>query len=68
MSGYWEAASRVCTAKELEALRLRDERGMSPHRISMALGLSRRAVRERLDNADRKIALAMRTNDQETAA
>jgi predicted DNA-binding protein (UPF0251 family) len=54
---YWKTAERVCTQKELDALRLRDQHHMSPRRISFALGISRWAVRERLESADRKIEL-----------
>jgi predicted DNA-binding protein (UPF0251 family) len=61
---YWNTAKRVCTERELEALRLRDHRHMSTRTISLALGISRWAVRERLDSADRKILNA----EKETAA
>lgn len=60
---YWNTAYAVCTPAELQALTLRDQHNMRPHGISLAIGISRRAVRDRLDNADRKIQLAL---NQET--
>lgn len=60
---YWETAARVCTAKELEALRLRDQHDMGSRLIALSLGITRSAVRERLDSADRKIHAALTTKD-----
>lgn len=51
-------AAAVCTPAELEAWRL-ETRGMSQRAISAALGISRAAVRDRLENAARKIAKAL---------
>lgn len=53
-----EIAARVCTAKELDAWRLRD-RGLSRRLIALALGVSDSTLRDRLRNADRKIAIAI---------
>lgn len=64
MSAYWTTAERVCTDLELEALRLRDERGLTPARIAIVLNRSKAAIRERLDNADRKIMHA--TDEKES--
>lgn len=64
---YWRIARRVCTPKELVALELRDRKNLSSRLIAMNLGISRWAVRERLDNADRKIHAAL-NDDEETAA
>lgn len=50
-------AERVCTAAELEAVRL-EARGMSQRAIGYALGITREAVRDRLERAARKIAQA----------
>ena len=44
----------VITDREYDVLLLR-LKGISQRSISIALGISRSAVRERLDNADRKI-------------
>jgi DNA-binding CsgD family transcriptional regulator len=49
-----KVAERVCTAKELEAYHL-VSRGLSERAVALALGLSRSAVRGRLENARRKI-------------
>lgn len=57
---YWPVAARVCTAKELEALELRDLHGLGQRVIALSLGLSRSTIRERLDNADRKIQTALK--------
>lgn len=63
---YWHTAEQICTQAELAALRLRDERHLGTRTISLILGISRSAVRERLDSADRKIQTAIRR--QEPAA
>ena len=57
-----EVAERVCTVKELEAWRLRD-RGLSRWAMSLALGVGMSAVRDRLRNADRKIAIEIAKED-----
>jgi len=44
----------VITDREYDALLLH-HKGISQRTISLALGISRSAVRERLENADRKI-------------
>ena len=53
---HQQIATEVCTPNELAALHLVDQ-GMSQWRIAMALGISRRSVRDRIDNAHRKINL-----------
>lgn len=67
-ANYWTTAEKVCTPLELEALRLRDQRGLTPARIAFVLNRSRWSIRERLDSADRKIHYALSTTDEETAA
>jgi len=57
---YWTLAAKVCTAKELEALELRDRNGLGQRMIALSLGVARSTVRERLDNADRKIQAALK--------
>lgn len=64
---YWHTAANVCTDAELEALTLRDKRHLGTRDIARILGLARSTIRDRLENADRKIAAAMNPN-QETAA
>lgn len=61
---WWEVASRpgVCTPKELEALDLRRRRGFSEREVALTLGVSRTSIRDRIENADRKIELALRQN------
>jgi DNA-binding CsgD family transcriptional regulator len=59
-----EVAAKVCTEKEFEAWQLRD-RGLSRWAISLALGIGLSSVRDRLRNADRKIAIEL---GKETAA
>ncbi len=54
----FEIAERVCTAAELQALQL-ERQGMSQRTIGHALGISREAVRDRLDRAARKVAAAL---------
>lgn len=51
-------AERVCTEAELEAWRL-VQRGMSQRAISLALGISRSSVRDRVESAARKVADAL---------
>ncbi len=52
---YREIAQAVCTSKELDALALHIA-GYTELTISVRLNISRRAVRDRLDSATRKIA------------
>ena len=59
---YWQTATRVCTEKELDTLRLRD-RGLSLRQIALASSVSLATIRNRLFNADRKIDLALRTKE-----
>lgn len=59
----WALAKNVCTAKELEALELRERHGLSQYAIALVLDLSRWSVRERLRNADRKIDIAIRNEE-----
>jgi DNA-binding CsgD family transcriptional regulator len=49
-----QIAAAVCTQAELDVLAL-DATGMSQWQMALQLGISRRAVRDRLDNAHRKI-------------
>jgi predicted DNA-binding protein (UPF0251 family) len=63
---YWTIANAVCTTKEIAALELRDRHGYGSRLISATLGVSRTAVRERLENADRKINAAMHNPTKET--
>lgn len=65
---YWQTARAVCTPKELVALELRDRDEMGTRAISYKLEISRAAVRERLDSADRKIRAAMQNPTQEATA
>lgn len=51
---YRRIAKEVCTPAELEALAYFIA-GVPTRRIALALGISRRAVRDRLANADRKV-------------
>jgi DNA-binding CsgD family transcriptional regulator len=55
-----ELALQVCTPLELDALALHTA-GCSQWQIALALGISRRSVRDRLDNAHRKILNAQET-------
>lgn len=57
-------ARQVLTVREFEAFELA-VRGMSTRSIALALGVSRSAVRSRLENAHRKIHAATR---KETAS
>lgn len=66
--GYWQTAARVCTDKEFQALMLRDAAHAGTRLIALHLGISRAAVRERLDNADRKIAAARKDADANVPA
>lgn len=54
----WRVAQEVCTEAEIEAYRL-ERRGLSQRAIAYHLGVSREAVRDRLERAARKIAAAM---------
>ena len=65
MTTEHEAAQHVCTPAELDAWTLRHQ-GLSRRQISLALRISPSAVRDRLFNADRKIANHLET--QEPAA
>lgn len=64
---YWQTARDVCTVKELQALVLRDRHGFGTRLIALNLGVSRAAVRERLENADRKITAALTPPIEEIA-
>ncbi len=57
---YWQTAANVCTTNELIVLYLRNERHLGTRRIALVLGVTRTAVRERLDNADRKLAAILK--------
>jgi len=52
---YRRIAIEVCTPAELDALALHIA-GLSERAISIRLNISRRTVRDRLDNATRKIS------------
>lgn len=56
----WKTAQTVCTSKELEALDYHYRRNMSYRSIALALDISHATVRDRIKNAQRKIAAAMR--------
>lgn len=55
---YWTTAKAVCTPKEIAALELR-QFGYGSRLIALTLGISRASARERLENADRKITVAL---------
>lgn len=59
-AGEWQVAQTTCTAKQLEALELY-RRGAGRRRISVALGISETAVRDRLSAAALRIEKAMLT-------
>lgn len=52
-----ELAARVCTEKELEALKLKAA-GYGERRIAIVLNISRTSVRDRLRNGERKLLAA----------
>lgn len=56
-----ELAERVCTSKELEALKLKSA-GYGRRRIAIVIGISETAVRDRLRSAERKLAAAVEGN------
>lgn len=56
---HWAIAERVCTPKQLEALRLYD-RGLSYRIIALHLGVSHQRVRELVERATQKIELEIR--------
>lgn len=64
---YWQTATQVCTTKELQALVLRDRHGLGTRLSAVHLGISRAAVRERLDSADRKIHHALESRKEPAA-
>lgn len=51
---YRRIAKEVCTPRELDVLAYYVA-GVPPYRIALALGISRRTVRDRLDRVDRKV-------------
>lgn len=53
----WAIAERVCTANQLEALRLK-AKGFSERRIASIIGITRPAVQDRLAGAFLKIRQA----------
>jgi DNA-binding CsgD family transcriptional regulator len=53
-----ELAERVCTPKELEALKLKAS-GYGRRRIAIVIGISETAVRDRLRSGERKLAAAL---------
>lgn len=59
-AAFWVVARRVCTSKELEALELHRRHGFGQRQVAYALGISRASVRERIENADRKIERELR--------
>lgn len=56
----WQLAQDTLTPKELSAYELRYRHNLSERQISLALDISRSAVRDRLENANRKVAAAAR--------
>jgi len=54
-----QVARTICTAAELQVVEL-VEQGMSQRQIASFLGISREAVRDRLERAARKIDQATR--------
>lgn len=62
---YWQTAETVCTPAELAALKL-VRAGLGQWQAALRLGISRRSIRDRLTNAERKIVQA--TREQENAA
>jgi DNA-directed RNA polymerase specialized sigma24 family protein len=63
----WELAKQTLTQKELYAYELRHRHQLSLRQISLALGVSLSTTRDRLDNADRKMAAALRDADGNAA-
>ncbi len=57
MNDHTHPATNICTPKELDALTLA-ERGLSQRTIALELGISRSAVRARLEEARRKLHAA----------
>jgi DNA-binding NarL/FixJ family response regulator len=57
-----ELAQTHCTPAEQDVLRL-EAAGLSERNIALALDISRRAVRDRLWNARRKIDIALRQEE-----
>jgi predicted DNA-binding protein (UPF0251 family) len=57
---FWELAQRVCTEREVEALRLKSL-GFSERSAAKRLGISRSSFGDRLDSAERKLLAAMRS-------
>lgn len=62
----WTIAQRVCTSGELAAWRL-EQAGQSQRAIAVALGVSRTTIRDRLENAARKIRLELAAHQDENA-
>jgi DNA-binding CsgD family transcriptional regulator len=58
---YWHAAETVCTPKEIQALEL-VRAGMGELRAALTLNISRRSLRDRIANADRKIHAHLKEN------
>ena len=63
VSAIHTIAAQVCTPAELEAWALED-RGLSQRAIAYHLGISRTAVRDRLNNAANKIARALNQTER----
>lgn len=59
----WLIAADVLTPKELHAYELRHRHNLSLRQIALALDISVSTVRQRLFNADRKIAGATTRGD-----
>ena len=57
---YWQVAAKVCTAKQLHLLQLRERHGLSLRTISLATGSSLSTGRGHLDAAHRRIDQALR--------
>jgi DNA-binding CsgD family transcriptional regulator len=56
---YWTIAAEVCTPRELEALRLYDQR-LSYRTISLHMGISPQRAKQLVDRASQKIDLHRR--------
>jgi predicted DNA-binding protein (UPF0251 family) len=56
---YWGIAERVCTARELQMLELRDKHNFTRDQIALHLGISRQTVSARLARANQKLVLAL---------
>ena len=56
---YWATAAKVCTARQIEALKLY-EKGLSHQTIALHLGISRERAGQLVKRAAQKIDLELR--------